>query len=104
MNAILDLNRKRAEASSWRNRIVGAAGVIGTVIGVGTTAAAVVATGPFSVPAFIAGSRFLATSAILGGGLVGGITTARSVGGAFDAIRGHIANRIPWFMNRRVTQ
>lgn len=73
------------------------AGVVGTVIGVGTTAAAVVATGPFSLPAFIAGSRFLATTAVVSGGLLSGITTASSVGGA-------IANRIPWLNRRRIRQ
>lgn len=94
----MNINRKRTEtAHSWRKWIVGTAGAVGTVVGVGTTVAAVVTTGPFTLPAFIAGSRILATTAVFGGGILGGLTTARNLGGA-------IADRIPWLNRRRITQ
>lgn len=98
LDALSNLNWERAEAaSSWRGRIMATAGVVGTVVGVATTAVAVVATGPFTLPAFIAGSRVLATTAVLSGGLLNGITTGVGLGGA-------IANRIPWLNRQRIRQ
>lgn len=97
-DAIIDINKKRTEkAKSLKKLIVNTAGAIGTAIGVGTAVAAVVTTGPLSVPAFIAGSRLLATATIFGSGIFGGITTAANVGGA-------IVNRLPWLNRRRITQ
>lgn len=83
-------------ASSVRNKIIGVAGTIGTAVGVAGTATAVMATGPFSVPAAIAGSRLLAAGFIFGGG-VSGLTTALKFGNA-------LADWIPGLNSRRTAQ
>lgn len=53
---------------------MGVASTIGSIAGVAGTIAAVVATGPLSAPAVIAGSRLLATTFIVGGGITGATT------------------------------
>lgn len=93
--AVVEMNEERENrASSLKNKLANAVGVAGAVLGVAGTAAAVVATGPFSLPAFIAGSRVLAAAAIGFGG-ISGATTARNYGRVFfDRIRGLNRQRI----------
>lgn len=96
-SAILMINKKREEtASSWKNKVVGIVGTVGTAVGVAGTVAAVAAAGPFSVPAAIAGSRFLATTFVFGGGITGA-ATALNFGRA-------IVNRIPGLNRRRIME
>ena len=96
-SSVLKSNEKREKnARSFKSTIKGTLVTVGTFAGLAATTAAVVTSGPFSVPALIGGSRVLATAFVVGGTASAGLTASR-IGDA-------ITRGLSWFNPRRITQ